>query len=107
MASFAFHVVQNSSSISKRDSSGNVENIVNEEKKSHNEPEIPVDEPEIEVLDLPYLETVETREKGDLYPEIDAYWFLLLYNLISPLFLFFTPKSTSLYAINYRFLVNE
>ncbi len=40
-------------------------------------PGIDIDEPEIEMLDLPYLETIENRKDDLLYPDVDAYWFLV------------------------------
>ncbi len=51
--------------------------IVKEEEEVDNEPQTDTSEPEIEILDLPYLETIETQDQPGLYPEIDAYWFLL------------------------------
>jgi pimeloyl-ACP methyl ester carboxylesterase len=51
--------------------------ILKEEEDMANEPQTDTSEPEIEFLDLPYLETVETGDEASVYPEVDAYWFLL------------------------------
>lgn len=53
---------------------GKDEIILKEEEDLVNEPQIDTSEPEIEILDLHYLETVETGDEASVYPEVDAYF---------------------------------